>query len=183
VRPRVRGRGASGAKDLADVRATLREAPGADPAAMAALLRSAFRRVERPATELNPPGQSGHLGSTAGTRPIRALAGPERDQTGKSVAVRDSDSHGHLGSEPARIFGGRQRGPLRDEPGRKFHLESDLHRYFKRLDRRRGGVESRRHGRIDGHARGGGAFAFRLAGVRLGQRRRAVGLSGVKTKR
>ena len=82
-------------------------------------------------------GQPGHPGPVAGPGPGRTWAGAERDQTGQLLALRNSDSHGHLGSEPARFPGGRQRRPLRDEPGGKFHLEPDLHRHFKRLDRRR----------------------------------------------
>ena len=84
----------------------LRQASGARPAAMAALLRRALRPVEWPAEELDPARQPGHGGSVAGASP-GSIFGPRPvwNQTGKFVAVGDSDTHRHLGSEPARIFG------------------------------------------------------------------------------
>ncbi len=121
-----------------------------------------FGRLSRRAAQVGAASQRGHLGSVAGAGAGRTCgAGPVRDQTGESVALGNSDSHGHLGSEPAGLFGGRQRGPLRREPGWGFHLEPDLYGHFKRLDRRRGGVEQGGRRRAGGHPGGGGALALR----------------------
>src|SRR5487761_2791974 len=143
----------------------VRQTPGADPAAVAAVLRTAAWPVEPAAAAAGREDQRGHPGPTAGARAGATLAGPLRNQAGEPVALRNSDTHGHLGFEPAGIFGGRQRGPLRREHGRGFHLEPDLYGHIERLDRRRGGVEQGRGRRAGGHAGGGGALALRAAGI------------------
>src|SRR5580700_1695645 len=109
---------------MVDGRATLWQATGADSAAMAALLRAALWALEWTAAPVGGASQRRDLGSVAGTGAGAAgRAGPLRDQTGEPVALGNSDSHGHLGFEPTRVSGGRQRGPLRRESGGQFHLE------------------------------------------------------------
>ena len=115
----------------------MRQATGADHTAVVTVLRAAIWGVKLSATEVGKTSQRGDPGSVAGTR-----ASPThrpwavRDQTWEFVAERNTDSHGHLGLESAWVFGGRQRGPLRREPGWELHLESDVYGYTQRLDRR-----------------------------------------------
>src|ERR1017187_2352 len=157
---------------MADGGATVRQAFGAHSATVAAVLRTALWAVEWPATPVGAAGERGDLGSVAGRGAGGAFrAGPVRDQTGEPVALGNPDSHRNMGFEPTRVSGSRQRGPLWRESGREFHLEPDLHGHAQRLDRRRGGVEQRRRRRAGGHTPGGGAPAFRVAGIRFGQRR------------
>src|SRR6266581_9274379 len=103
---------------------------------MAAVLRAAVWPAERSAAPVGKASQCGHIGSVAGGRAHRAFgAGPVRDQTRESVASRTSYPYGHLGSEPAGLSGGRQRGSLRRESGWGFHLDPDLNENFKGLAR------------------------------------------------
>ena len=78
-----------------------------------------FEPLSRAAPKVGGPNQRGDLGPAAGARASHPCGTrPMRHQTGQFVALRNSDSNRHLGSEPARIFGGRQCGPLWGEPGR-----------------------------------------------------------------
>ena len=150
---------------MADGGATVRQTFGAHPAAMAAVLRTALWAVEWTTAPVSTAGERCHLGSVAGSGAGGAFrAGPVRHQTGKLVALGNSDSHRDLGFEPTGVSGSRQCGPLWRESGGEFHLEPDLHGHSQRLDRRRGGVEQRRIWRAGGHTPGGGATAFALLG-------------------
>ena len=141
--------------DLAAGGATVRQTPGADPAGrwlpfyerrlgqLSYRQRQLVRHIS--AATLDRLLASAKAGATSGP-------GTVRHQTGEPAALGNSHSHGHLGFNPSRVSGGRQRGPLRRKPGRGFHLEPDLHGYFERLDRGRRGVEQGRGGRAGGHA-------------------------------
>src|SRR5208283_1657030 len=125
----------------------------ADPAPMAALLRAAIWPDGLASAPVGGPNQRGHGGSDARAGAGGTFrSGPGWDQTGQPVAVGNTDSDRDLGFDPARIFGGRQRGPLRREYGGGLYLEPDLYGHFKRLDRGRGGLEQ-------GGSRGGGRDA------------------------
>jgi hypothetical protein len=141
---------------------------GAHPAAVAAVLRAAleclFVAPEGGQTRWRPGSVGASASGPSGARSVR-------HQTGEFVALRNSDSDRHLGSEPTGVFGGRQCGPLWDELGGEFHLEFDLYGHFERLDRRWGGVEQGRRRRAGSHSRGGGALTLCVAGLRFGQRR------------
>lgn len=128
---------------MADGRATVRQAFGAHPAAVVAVLRTALWAVEWPATPVGAASERGHLGSVAGTGTGGAFrAGPVRDQTGEPVALGNSDSHRNLGFEPTGVLGSRQCGPLWRESGGEF-LNHHLWSYLRE---RKAAVEFTRSG-------------------------------------
>ena len=60
---------------------------------------------------------------------------------GRLLKDRDPHPHRHLGPQPARLPGSRQRGPLRRQPGRRLHLEPHLHGHRQPVDCGPGRVE------------------------------------------
>src|ERR1041385_5981288 len=134
---------------MESLRTAWRQAPGLGSAVVAATLRASSWQAFVQRKEAAENGERGHAGSAAGS-----AKGPTRQRTERNPArhaVAPADSHPGRGVERAthRLSGGGQRGSLRVQSGRGFHLEFDLYRPGLRLDRGARGLEQR----IDRRAR------------------------------
>lgn len=101
-------------------RTVVRQTVGAGLGVVAAALRKALWQTAALSEEVTGPGERRDLGPDAGALPCGTSEGSLRDPPGQPAAAADPRPGRRLGRKPARVYGSRQRGPLRQQSGGDF---------------------------------------------------------------